>query len=121
MGLFDFIKKKLFGKTKKIEETKKKSEGKSIQKESKVLEKATTTSEKKPTALESIKKAIFGDSKKEVKVFLCSFGSWVIATPNNIVKNIMLSMSPFAAADIGLVGIIRIKISKVESGVFKLL
>ncbi len=67
MGLFDFIKKKLFGKTKKIEETKKKSEGKSIQKESKVLEKATTTSEKKPTALESIKKAIFGDSKKEVK------------------------------------------------------
>ena len=26
MGLFDFIKKKLFGKTKKIEETKKKSE-----------------------------------------------------------------------------------------------
>jgi len=67
MGLFDFIKKKLFGKTKKIEETKKKSEDKSIQKESKVLEKKTTTTEKKPTRLESIKKALFGDSKKEVK------------------------------------------------------
>ena len=67
MGLFDFIKKKLFGKTKKIEETKKKSEDKSIQKESKVVEKTTTVTEKTPTRLESIKKAIFGDSKKEVK------------------------------------------------------
>ena len=53
--------------TKKIEETKKKSEDKSIQKESKVVEKTTTVTEKTPTRLESIKKAIFGDSKKEVK------------------------------------------------------
>ena len=64
MGLFDFIKKKLFGKTKKIEETKKKSEEKSIKKESKVSDKKTTSIEKKPSRFESIKKAIFGDSKK---------------------------------------------------------
>ena len=49
MGLFDFIKKKLFGKTKKIEETKKKSEDKSIKKESNVLDKKTTSIEKKPS------------------------------------------------------------------------
>ena len=64
MGLFDFIKKKLFGKTKKIEETKKKSEDKSIKKESNVLDKKTTSIEKKPSRLESIKKAIFGETKK---------------------------------------------------------
>ena len=64
MGLFDFIKKKLFGKTKKIEETKKKSEDKSVKKESNVLDKKTTLIEKKPSRLESIKKAIFGETKK---------------------------------------------------------
>ena len=64
MGLFDFIKKKLFGKTKKIEETKKKSEDKSIKKESNVLDKKTISIEKKPSRLESIKKAIFGETKK---------------------------------------------------------
>ena len=64
MGLFDFIKKKLFGKTKKIEETKKKSEDKSVKKESNVLDKKTISIEKKPSRLESIKKAIFGEAKK---------------------------------------------------------
>ena len=64
MGLFDFIKKKLFGKTKKIEETKKKSEDKSVKKESNVLDKKTILIEKKPSRLESIKKAIFGETKK---------------------------------------------------------
>ena len=64
MGLFDFIKKKLFGKTKKIEETKKKSEDKSVKKESNVLDKKTTLIEKKPSRLQSIKKAIFGETKK---------------------------------------------------------
>ncbi len=64
MGLFDFIKKKLFGKTKKIEETKKKSEDKSVKKESNVLDKKTTLIEKKPSRLESIKKVIFGETKK---------------------------------------------------------
>jgi len=64
MGLFDFIKKKLFGKTKKIEETKKKSEDKSVKKEFNVLDKKTTLIEKKPSRLESIKKAIFGETKK---------------------------------------------------------
>ena len=60
------------------------------------------------------------DSKNVVKFFLWSIGKRVIAIPSNMVKNIILSISPFAAAEIGLVGIIRTKISNVESGVFKL-
>ena len=86
MGLFDFIKKKLFGKTKKIEESKKKSEEKPIDVKEQSLEEKIITKDvkkkkskelkpdkkaekpkKKTSKLDFIKKAIFGTSEKEVK------------------------------------------------------
>jgi len=86
MGLFDFIKKKLFGKTKKIEESKKKSEEKPIDIKEQSLEEKIITKDvkkkkskeskpdkkadkpkKKTSKLDFIKKAIFGTSEKEVK------------------------------------------------------
>ena len=82
MGLFDFIKKKLFGKTKKIEESKKKSEEKPIDVKEQSLEDKIITKDvkkkkskeskpdkpkKKTSKLDFIKKAIFGSSEEEVK------------------------------------------------------
>ena len=59
------------------------------------------------------------DSKKLDNNCLFSPGNLVIAIPIKIVKKITLNISPFAAADIGFSGIILMKISRVESGVFK--
>ena len=58
------------------------------------------------------------DSKKEVNCDLYSPFSWVIAAPKKIAKNIRPNISPFAAAEIGFNGIIRIRISAGEPGVF---
>ena len=58
------------------------------------------------------------DSKKEVNCDLWFPLSWVMAAPRKMAKNMRPNISPFAAAEMGFNGIIRIRISAGEPGVF---
>ena len=77
MGLFDFIKKKLFGKTKKVEESKKAAEKeKVVKKDSSVKEKS------KPSKIKSQKK----EKKKSTKVLSTKKEKPEIKKPDQEVK-----------------------------------
>ena len=80
MGLFDFIKKKLFGKSKKVEESKKvlKDSPKDISVKPKP--KPKKKDEQKPKKLVSKKK----ESKKEEKGFLSKIKDAIISSPKKV-------------------------------------
>ena len=80
MGLFDFIKKKLFGKSKKVEESKKvlKDSPKDISVKPKP--KPKKKDEPKPKKLVSKKK----ESKKEEKGFILKIKDAIISSPKKV-------------------------------------
>ena len=80
MGLFDFIKKKLFGKSKKVEESKKvlKDSPKDISVKPKP--KPKKKDEPKPKKLVSKKK----ESKKEEKGFISKIKDAIISSPKKV-------------------------------------
>ena len=80
MGLFDFIKKKLFGKSKKVEESKKVLKDSSKDISVKPKPKPKKKDEPKPKKLVSKKK----ESKKEEKGFLSKIKDAIISSPKKV-------------------------------------